>query len=70
MLTGSQAARTVNNIIRQQERNRCINQKSTYRKKDLLRQIKSKLNDNEAIVSKADKGNSIVILLKKGMKIK
>jgi len=27
----------------------------------LLRQIKCKLNDNESIVSKADKGNSVVI---------
>jgi uncharacterized protein (AIM24 family) len=32
---------------------------------NLLRHIKRKLNDNEAIVSKAEKGNSVVIRFEK-----
>jgi len=34
--------------------------------RDLLRKIKRKLNDNEAIVSKADKGNYALIRFEKG----
>jgi hypothetical protein len=46
---------------RREVTNRCFNQKSARREKKLLHQIKTKLHVNKAIISKADKGNSILI---------
>ena len=57
-----QAAHNLKQIYKQQSAKKQYNSNHATREHHILNHIKEKLSFNEAIISKADKGNSIVII--------
>jgi hypothetical protein len=55
-----QVARNIRKLYQQQGRNRPYNDKQNKEDR-IIKQIRSKLTKNKVMVSKADKGNSVVI---------
>jgi hypothetical protein len=53
-----------NNIKKLDKKQRQCSNNNTHREWRIIRNIKLKLTDNEAIVTKADKGNTLIIINK------
>jgi hypothetical protein len=57
-----QVATNMKHLYKQYNRNQNYNTTLDKKKEGMLNQIKEKLNNNDALISKSDKGNSIVII--------
>ena len=57
-----QVAKNIKKLYQQQEQGNTYRDKQANKEDRIMKQIKHKLNKNKAIISKADKGNSTVVL--------